>query len=236
MNNKLSLYNFISLVNSYVTKGRLTQLPLSEADLSRPAVPQAVKAHTAVTPNLKIEADNLSQLNNIIQSCKACSLPLGHAIVGAGNTQPQLLVLSDSLSADDNELSQPFSGAMGQFVDLWLKAINLSRADCYFSTLVKCYSPKFSEEAAALCAGYLFKQIELLKPQAILACGVALARVISGKAESVANLRGRPFSHHHIPLVVTYSPVSVLNDESLKRPVWEDLKMLRNILNGGQRG
>jgi DNA polymerase len=39
---------------------------------------------------------------------------------------------------------------------------------------------------------------------------------------------------HHwrgIPLVATYHPEAILKEESLKRPAWEDLKLLKTVIN-----
>ena len=43
-------------------------------------------------------------------------------------------------------------------------------------------------------------------------------------------LRGKWFEYNSIPLMVTYHPNDVLKNETLKRPVWEDLKVFRNKL------
>jgi DNA polymerase len=48
---------------------------------------------------------------------------------------------------------------------------------------------------------------------------------------SISGLRGKVHRWKEIPVVVTYHPSAVLRDKaSLRKPVWDDLKLLKNLL------
>ena len=49
--------------------------------------------------------------------------------------------------------------------------------------------------------------------------------------EPLPAARGRLFEYRSIPVIVTYDPQTVLNESGLRRPVWEDLKTVRRLLN-----
>ncbi|MDA3955745.1 MAG: uracil-DNA glycosylase, partial [Oceanispirochaeta sp.] len=70
-------------------------------------------------------------------------------------------------------------------------------------------------------------------PKIIRSMGASCSAWFLGqKGMKVSEMRGRLYEWNGIPLVVSYSPKQVLDFGELKRPVWEDLKSLRNVLNG----
>jgi DNA polymerase len=78
---------------------------------------------------------------------------------------------------------------------------------------------------------YLRRQVAVLRPKAILCAGRVAANAILGSSEGVGRLRGYWREFEGIPVLVSYHPSAVLRDESLKRPVWEDLKVFRAKLS-----
>jgi DNA polymerase len=84
----------------------------------------------------------------------------------------------------------------------------------------------------------------LLKPLIILGMGRTAAKTLLGAPADVGigKLRGR-FAEYNgmpgilispasqIPVLPTYHPSALLRNQDLKRPAWEDLKILRTKLN-----
>lgn len=93
--------------------------------------------------------------------------------------------------------------------------------------------PAPDEQAA--CMGFLDRQIALLQPKAFLAVGRIPAQALLGVKSGIGRLRGTVYEFRGRPLVATYHPSALLRDEALKRPAWEDLKLLRSILDGQGR-
>jgi DNA polymerase len=54
--------------------------------------------------------------------------------------------------------------------------------------------------------------------------------------EGIGRLRGKFAKYQGFPLLGTYHPSALLRDASLKRPVWEDLKILRTQLAALDQG
>jgi DNA polymerase len=77
------------------------------------------------------------------------------------------------------------------------------------------------------CAPFLARQIALLKPCAILALGRIATQMLLQTTEGIGKLRGHWTTYQDIPFLPTYHPSALLRNEDLKRPAWEDLKVLK---------
>jgi DNA polymerase len=166
------------------------------------------------------------ELENEVKHCKVCNFG-GSSLLGRGVSHPLVLVVTDKLAPDDDG-PLPFNGASGQFLSLMLSKIGLNvDTNCYITSLVKCYTPvALSRQSLTSCARHLEAQIALLKPQSILACGPMVARYFSATQSPLSELERQFYNYKGIKVLITYSPESVQQDESLKRPVWEALKKL----------
>jgi DNA polymerase len=145
-----------------------------------------------------------------------------------------VLVVGEGPGAEEDATGRPFVGKAGQYLDRWLKAIDLDRgSNCFIANIVKCRPPgnrdPLPEESAA-CLPYLQEQIAILSPRAILVVGRIAAQVLTGHAAGIGDLRARQHTFGDLPLVATYHPSAVLRDSSLRAPVWEDLKRLSALL------
>src|SRR3970040_2619873 len=70
---------------------------------------------------------------------------------------------------------------------------------------------------------YLIRQIELIRPQLIVALGRHAAHSLLKTEVPLGKLRGQKLSYHGTPLFVTYHPAYLLRNPADKRKVWEDL-------------
>jgi DNA polymerase len=115
-----------------------------------------------------------------------------------------------------------------------LGSVKLSRSrNCFIANTVKCRPPHNRDplpEETAACAPFLDRQIALLKPLVILCAGRVAAQTLLKSSEGIGRLRGRFTGYRGIPLLPTSPPRARLRDEGLKRPAWEDLKLLREKL------
>jgi DNA polymerase len=96
--------------------------------------------------------------------------------------------------------------------------------------VVKCRPPGNRDPAPdeqASCLGFLTRQADILRPSYVLCLGRVAAQALTGSHEGVERLRGRWHQFGGLPLLATYHPSALLRNESLKRPAWEDLKLLR---------
>ena len=81
------------------------------------------------------------------------------------------------------------------------------------------------------CLPYLERQIAVLRPRVICCLGRIAAQTLLATTESLGELRGRVHQRKGIPVIVTYHPSAVLRDKAaLRKPVWDDLKILKGLL------
>jgi DNA polymerase len=194
-------------------------------------------------------AGSLEQIAAEIRSCAACGLSKTrtNAAPGEGSLQPLVMVIGEGPGADEDAAGRPFVGRAGQLLDKMLASIGLSRNNgCFIANVVKCRPPNNRDplpEETAACAPFLERQIALLKPLVILCAGRVAARRILHTEEGIGRLRGR-FGEYPaafeiteknvlqsaetapIPVLPTYHPSALLRSEELKRPAFDDLKLL----------
>jgi DNA polymerase len=183
-----------------------------------------------------VSCDSLERVEREIRHCVACRLAPSRTktVCGQGVADPALLVVGEGPGAEEDKEGLPFVGPAGQLLDKMLAAIGMSRrTNCYIANVVKCRPPLNRDPAPdeqEACLPFLERQFDLLKPRAVLAAGRVAAQALLKTKDGVHRMRGRLYEWKGVPLVVTYHPSAILRDESLKRPAWEDLKALRELL------
>ena len=191
--------------------------------------------------------ESLADLGAAIANCRACGLGAAriHAVPGEGADHPLVMVIGEGPGADEDASGRPFVGKAGQLLDKMLASIGLSRdTNCYIANMVKCRPPGNRDPEPgelAACFPFLERQITLLRPRLILCAGRVAAQSLLKTGQGINALRGTfagfsPGGGETIPVLCTFHPSAVLRDEALKRPAWEDLKLLRFHLDslGGE--
>ncbi|GAB1431872.1 hypothetical protein MASR2M29_04970 [Spirochaetota bacterium] len=231
------LINFIedSLVDSHNSHKAIPQF----ADI--PKLGTVLEQNPAVIqPNLGFmlpKDDSLEKISNDIRLCRACRLYAGrkNTVPGFGPIKPVVMVLGEAPGAEEDASGLPFVGAAGKLLDKMLSAIGLSRENnCFIGNIVKCRPPHNRDPAPdeqAACMPFLERQIALLDPKAFLTIGRIPGQALLNTKDSLGSLRGKVYDFRGRPLVASYHPSALLRDESYKRPAWEDLKLLKSMLD-----
>lgn len=196
--------------------------------------------NTQKNQNLENKDIDLSQLSyNELASyvmkcthCKECS-NRQNVLFGEGKLPSRLMVIGEGPGGRENATGRLFVGPSGDFLSKWLASIHLDmREDVYLSNIVKCWSGTNPlSESANYCKRYLERQIDFVKPQAILILGKVAANSLLNNQLPLNQMREKPLNYKNIPVIVTYHPAAVLRNEEWKRPVWNDLKHLASILH-----
>ena len=230
---RADLFEALDTIGNYFASGmRLTHVPEELLECLRSA--------TAATAIAGEPASALGALQAKANVCSACMLSASRKTVvfGQGAPAPEVLVVGEGPGAEEDNQGLPFVGASGKLLDKMLASIGLSRNEnCYIANVVKCRPPNNREPAPderAACMPFLREQIRILKPRVILCAGRTAAQALLETTEGINKLRTRQHDFGGIPLVATYHPSALLRDESLKRPAWEDLKRLRELIALGQ--
>jgi DNA polymerase len=189
---------------------------------------------------------SLDTITANIRNCKACRLceTRKNTVPGEGAPEPQVMVIGEAPGADEDSYGRPFVGKAGQLLDKMLSSIGLSReSNCFIANIIKCRPPENRDpqpDEIAACASFLECQIQSLKPRFLFCVGRLSSQALLHSAEPVGKLRGRfmdcNIAGMTIPLIATYHPSALLRNEDLKRPAWDDLKLLRAALGPAPGG
>jgi DNA polymerase len=240
---KMSLARLLYTAGDYLRDG--FRRPGEEYTFSDDEVFQRDAPLPVIRAAVPVPADSLETVTAEIRECTGCPLhgERKNAVPGEGVAQPLVLVIGEGPGADEDASGRPFVGKAGQLLDKMLAAVGLSREkNCFIANIVKCRPPNNRDplpEETAPCSRFLIRQIELLNPKVILCLGRISTQTLLKTDASLGKLRGSFASYHAghtpqgaitIPLLPTYHPSAILRDESYRRPAWEDLKLLRQLL------
>jgi len=240
---KQKIADFLDLAQDFYTSGYKGEKKEYHFEDDVPPVQSGIGSIiTAVkTESIDTGAESLEKIAGEIRACYNCSLgkTRTNAAPGEGVLQPLVLVIGEGPGADEDAQGRPFVGRAGQLLDKMLASINLSRnTNCFIANVVKCRPPNnrdpYPEETAS-CAHFLERQITLLKPKFILIAGRIAMQTLLKTTDAIGKRRGKitelTVGGAAYPLLITYHPAALLRNEELKRPAWEDLKLLRSKLD-----
>jgi DNA polymerase len=216
-------------------QGRVTEEPIaaeaSQEDTSIPprkpiSAPPQVSA--AVSP-----ADRASALQLIredLGDCTRCALHAGRnkIVFGDGSPTARLMFVGEGPGADEDAQGLPFVGKAGQLLNNMISAMGLTREEVYIANVVKCRPPGNrtpEPEEANTCSPFLFRQIDVVRPQVLVALGATAATYLLGHRQPLAGLRGRVHAFRGMQLIVTYHPAYLLRDPRQKKEAWADLQI-----------
>lgn len=165
-----------------------------------------------------------------IGDCTRCALHTGrHKIVFAdGSPNARLMFVGEGPGADEDAQGLPFVGRAGQLLNNMITAMGLKREEVYIANVVKCRPPGNrtpEPEEANTCMPFLWRQIEVVRPEVLVALGATAATYLLGQRQPLAGLRGRIHSVRGSRLIVTYHPAYLLRDPRQKKEAWADLQI-----------
>jgi len=174
----------------------------------------------------------LQAVRDEIGDCTRC--PLAYAgrkkiVFADGSPTARLMFVGEGPGADEDIQGLPFVGKAGQLLNNMIVAMGLKREEVYIANIVKCRPPgnRVPEPIEAnTCSQFLLKQIDIVRPQIIVALGSTAATYLLGVKQSLSGLRGRWHSCRGSKLAVTYHPAFLLRDPRQKAEAWKDLQMV----------
>jgi len=219
----------------------------------------AAVAAAPVAPSIQIagttSAEKIASLSTQAQNwpaVKALGTLRDKMVFSAGNSDARLMLVGEAPGYQEERQGEPFVGPAGQKLDAILKAMGLSREEVYISNVCK-FRPamknqttgnrKPSSEEMAATLPFLCAEIDVVRPDIIIALGATASEGLLKQGQSVGSLRGEWHQFQGIPLRVTYHPSYLLHQkEGLreKRQVWEDMlavmEKLKLPISDKQRG
>lgn len=172
----------------------------------------------------------LEELRAEIGDCRRCKLCQGRTqiVFGVGNPQAELVFVGEGPGRDEDLQGEPFVGRAGRLLtEIITKGMKMRREDVYICNVVKCRPPENRNpepDEIAACEPFLIRQLELIRPQWIVALGAFAAQTLLQTKTPISRLRGNWHTYKGIKLMPTLHPAYLLRNPADKRLVWQDIQ------------
>lgn len=149
-----------------------------------------------------------SLLEELKSNCKSCQLcPLHerrtNVVFGHGNPNSPLVLIGEGPGDQEDQTGIPFVGRAGKLLDQAIQLAGLNRSELYITNTVKCRAADWSSgkpknrpptpQETETCRQWLIPQLQILKPQVILAIGAPSAKNLINKKLKITQDRGQQF-------------------------------------------
>ena len=206
--------------------------------------PPPIGPPSAPLDEVSVAAGELRAVRDEVGDCRRCTLCARRqeVVFGWGHPAARVMFVGEAPGDGEDATAMPFVDAGGQLLTRMVHAMGLRRSDVYLAYVVMCRPPERapSEEEVSTCLPFLRRQIERVRPEAIVAMGSLAARALTGRDAALARLQGSwgRFEGPDIPVMPTFPLEALVQNPRLKGAVWKDLrKVMRQLeLPGRGRG
>jgi uracil-DNA glycosylase family 4 len=201
-----------------------------------PAVVLSVVSESSLFESIdRVDNDTLERIREDLGECTRCRLhkQRNKIVFGAGNPRAELVFVGEGPGHDEDVQGLPFVGRAGKLLTQMIEAMGLRRDDVYICNVVKCRPPenrKPEDDEVATCSPYLFRQLEVIGPKAVVCLGATAAQALLKTKDSISRYRGQWFDFRGTKLLVTYHPAYLLRNPAAKGDVWKDLQKVMAYL------
>ena len=176
-----------------------------------------------------------SALRKEVKACVRCDLAQTRRTVvfGEGNERADLVFVGEAPGEEEDAQGRPFVGRAGKFLDQMIQRIGLSRKDVFICNVLKCRPPQNRDPDPAevdMCKGYLFTQLQLIRPKVICALGRHAYNTLMGVDARITKIRGQFTEYNGIKLLPTYHPSFLLRNQERVKEAMEDMEKLKEVL------
>ncbi|MCD4831713.1 MAG: uracil-DNA glycosylase [Anaerohalosphaeraceae bacterium] len=182
-------------------------------------------------------AKSLEEIAKEVKACKECSLweSRANTVPGEGDSAARVVFVGEAPGADEDKCGLPFVGRSGKLLSDIIGAMGLRREDIYICNVIKCRPPGNRDpkpDEIASCIGFLKRQLDLIRPQVIVALGAHAAKTLLKTDKAIGRLRGKFHDFYFddslppIKLMPTYHPSYLLRNYSQESrlKVWQDIQ------------
>ncbi len=171
----------------------------------------------------------LKELEQEVSVCTKCSLCHNrrHTVFGEGSPDSKLIFIGEAPGYREDVQGRPFVGRAGELLTKIIMAMKLSRSDVFIGNIIKCRPPENRDPLdieIMQCEPYLIRQLNIIKPEIIVALGRCAAQTLLRTKTPITKLRGNWYSYNNIKFMPTYHPAYLLRNPHGKKDVWEDMK------------
>ncbi|MFK5976623.1 MAG: uracil-DNA glycosylase [Sulfurovum sp.] len=196
----------------------------------------SLRLYEASEPDFKL-FEGLDSIEKEAKDCHLCRLSKSRkrVIFGDGNKSANVMFVGDFPSNSDESVGRVFTSKVGDLLTKMIESVLLIPKDkVYFTNILKCRpldtinpSPTY----AHTCMPYLLKEIELINPQIVVVLGEITYHYLTGENKKIEEIRGEKYSQNGYIIIPTHHPRDILKNASLKREIFEDLKIIKGELD-----
>jgi uracil-DNA glycosylase family 4 len=170
---------------------------------------------------------------NEVRGCTKCRLceTRTHTVFGEGDPDARIFFIGEGPGETEDKTGRPFVGRAGELLNKMIGGMGLNREQVYIANIVKCRPPNNrvpAPDEVATCTPYLERQLEIIRPSAIVTLGLPSSQYMLHSKLSMGKLRGQWHDWRGIKLMPTYHPAYVLRNPTYetRAAVWSDLKQV----------
>jgi len=172
-----------------------------------------------------------------VKGCIKCRLSetRTNTVFGEGDPDARIFFVGEGPGENEDLSGRPFVGRAGQLLDKMIAGMGFRRDQMFIANIVKCRPPQNRAPAAdetAACTPYLVRQLEIVRPDAIVTLGLPSSQYMLQTKLSMSKLRGNWQEWRGIKLMPTFHPAYLLRayTEDNRAKVWSDLKKVLEAL------
>jgi len=168
-------------------------------------------------------------------------------VIGEGNCDADIVFIGEAPGKNEAKTGKPFCGAAGKILDELLSSVKIDRKDVYITNIVKDRPPENrdpSPREIEVYGSYLDRQIEIIKPTAIVTLGRYAMTYIMKKfdldqeIETIGKAHGKVYkalaSYGQVDIVTLYHPCMAIYKRSTLDMLKEDFKILKKYEKKGE--
>jgi uracil-DNA glycosylase len=226
------------------TAAKRTQKMRDQQPSQPPQHLQKFKAPAVQRPDAIMNTfETLEDVRSAAKHCTRCPLHC-HAtqtVFGEGPSNARIMVVGEQPGDQEDIAGKPFIGPAGQIFDEAIAAAGIDRSDFYVTNAVKHFKfttrgkrriherPNRSE--IQLCRWWLDKELDLIKPQIVVAMGATALFALTGRNDSIKALRGQMQDlSNGARLLPTYHPSAILRNpvesDAIRQSFFADIASL----------
>ncbi len=145
------------------------------------------------------------------------------------------MFVGEAPGADEDVQARPFVGRAGQLLTKIIESIGFKREDVLIGNINRCRPPGNRPplpDEVAMCKPFLLREIAAARPEVIVVLGNTAMKNLLEIKEGITRVRGQFQNFKGVKVMPTFHPAYLLRDPSKKRETWEDLKKVRDYLDG----
>jgi DNA polymerase len=172
--------------------------------------------------------------------CREHVRPGKKVVLGTGSLDAKIFFCGEAPGQEEEIQGVPFVGPAGQLLTKMIQGMGLARGDVYIGNIMN-WRPELpvapggvqygnrppDAEEMAYCMPWLRAQLDIVRPEVIVALGSTAAQGLlgAGSFKTLGEVRGRWMQFFGTPVMITYHPSYILRTPTnrAKRAVWEDL-------------